>query len=236
MLSLEGEASKMHRETVLHLHGFASSACSTKARYLEERFRELPHVLFLVPDFNPSPSDFRYLTITGMINRLRQYILDHKIGTSSMIGSSMGCLVALHYAHRFGGVKRLLLLAPLLSYTLLPMDSGTFAEWEREGETEVFHYGFNKKVPLRYDFHLDGLSYQEQIPPSVRVGIIHGKRDEVIPLDHSRKYAAKYPDVVTVREVDSDHTLLDHCALIWEHVAPALDLPAFAAKNKKKQS
>ena len=216
---MTGEGRKVSKETVLHLHGFASSAYSAKARYLGERFRELPQVRFLVPDFNPRPSDFQYLTITGMINRLRQYILDQDLNTFSIIGSSMGCLVALHYAHRFGGVKRLLLLAPLLSYGSLPMDGEMLAKWEREGATGVFHYGFNGEVPLRYDFHFDGLRYHEQIPPPVPVRIIHGRNDETIPLEHSTKYAAKYPDMVTVKEVDSDHTLLDHLDFIWGQVA-----------------
>lgn len=209
----------MSKETVLHLHGFASSAHSAKAQYLGERFRKLPQVRLRVPDFNPTPNDFQYLTITGMINRLRQYILDQKVENVSMIGSSMGCLVALHYAHRFGGVKNLLLLAPLLSYSSLPMDGSTLAEWEREGATEVFHYGFNEKVPLRYDFHLDGLRYHEQIPPPVAVRIIHGRNDETIPWERSARYAARYPDMVTMKEVDSDHTLLDHLDFIWEQVA-----------------
>lgn len=215
----------MSKEIVLHLHGFASSAYSAKARYLGERFREFPQVRFLVPDFNPAPSDFQYLTITGMINRLRQYILDREIQNFSMIGSSMGCLVALHYARRFGGVESLLLLAPLLSYSSLPMDGKMLAEWEREGTTGVFHYGFNEKVPLRYDFHLDGLRYHEQIPSPVPVRIIHGKKDEIIPLEQSRKYAARYPDMVTMKEVDSDHTLLDHLDFIWEEVESILNSP-----------
>jgi pimeloyl-ACP methyl ester carboxylesterase len=213
------------KEAVLHLHGFASSAYSAKARYLGERFRELPRVRFLVPDLNPMPSDFQYLTITGMINRLRQYILDQDLDNFSIIGSSMGCLVALHYSHRFGGVKSLFLLAPLLSYGSLPMSGEMLAKWEREGATEVFHYRFNEKVPLRYDFHLDGLCYQKQIPPPVPVRIIHGRNDETIPVEHSRKYAAKYPDMVTMREVDSDHALLDHLDFIWGQVASMLDSP-----------
>ena len=219
----------MSEETLLHLHGFASSAYSAKARYLSERFLGFPQVRFLVPDFNPMRRDFTYLTITGMINRLRQYVLDRELDTFSMIGSSMGGLVALHYAQRFGGVKDLLLLAPLLSYGSLSMNGEMLAKWEGEGTTEVFHYGFNEKVSLRYDFHLDGLRYREQIPPPLQVRIIHGKNDQTIPLEHSKKYAATFPDMVVTKEVDSDHTLLDHLDFIWEQVASTLDLPGLVA-------
>jgi len=36
----------MEQQTVLYLHGFASSAQSTKARYLREKFRAFPQVEF----------------------------------------------------------------------------------------------------------------------------------------------------------------------------------------------
>jgi len=218
----------VRKETVIHLHGFASSARSAKARYLAERFSEFPEVRFLIPDFNPTPGDFKYLTITGMINRLRQWILDHELDTFSMIGSSMGGLVALHYAQRFGGTRRLLLLAPLLSYRSLPLNGETLAGWQKQETIEVFHYGFNEKVLLRRDFHLDALLYHEQIPPAVPISVIHGRKDDVIPLEHSRDYAAKYPAMVAMKEVDSDHTLLDHLDFIWGQVKSMLDLPRTA--------
>jgi pimeloyl-ACP methyl ester carboxylesterase len=101
---------------LIYLHGFASSANGRKAQYLRPLLGALPAVAFHAVEFSPTPADFEYLTITGMINRLRQYILDHKLDSVSLIGSSMGGLVALNYAHRFHGVTRLLLLSPALTY------------------------------------------------------------------------------------------------------------------------
>jgi uncharacterized protein len=207
---------------LIFLHGFTSSANSTKALYLTERLAGFPGVRFLVPDFNPTPEDFEYLTVTGMINRLRQYVIDHDTGVVDLVASSLGALVALHYAARFGGVGRLLLLAPVLSYSSLPFPGEMLRQWERDGSTEFLHYGFPGRVPLRYDFHIDGLRYSGQIPPPAPVQILHGRSDEVIPIKNSRDYASQYPEMVGLTELDSDHALLDRTETIWEHVSSLL--------------
>ena len=204
---------------LIFLHGFASSANSTKARYLAKRLSGVPGVRFLVPDFNPTPRDFEYLTVTGMLNRLRQYVFDYEANNLDLVASSLGALVALHYARRFGGVNSLLLLAPLLSYGSLPLSGETIKKWEIDRSTGISHYGFPGKIPLRYDFHIDGLRYAGEIPPPANVLILHGRSDEIIPIDKSRDYAARHGDMVRLRELDSDHGLLDHLEAIWEEVS-----------------
>ncbi len=208
----------MAKEKVIFLHGFSSSANLTKAQYLKERFKSLPQVEFHVVDFNPTKKDFEHMTVTGMINRLRQYILDKNLGSVRIIGSSLGSLVGIHYAYRFGTVKRLLLLAPVLSYSSLGISEEILVKWKKEGSTEVMHYAFNEKIPLQYNFHLDGLRYNNPVLPLSKVLIIHGKNDEAVPIEKSREYASKYPDRVILIEVDSDHLLNDRLDVIWEHI------------------
>lgn len=212
----------MTKDTILHLHGFASSGHSAKALYLRERLADIHGIEFLVPDFNPTRGDFEFLTVTGMINRLRQYILDRDLGNVSISASSLGCLVALHYARRFGGVKNLLLLAPVLSYSALPFPDELFALWEKEGSIEVPHFGFKEDLVLRYDFHRDGLAFAEQIPPPVPLTILHGKNDATIRIQNSREYTAAYPDRVALVELDSDHALLDCLDVIGAYAASFL--------------
>ena len=103
---------RMKKKTILYLHGFASSGTSTKARFFREKLKALPEAEYHAMDFNPAPSDFEYVTTTGLINRLRQSVLDHGLARFSIIGSSYGGLIALHYAHRYGAVEKMLLLAP----------------------------------------------------------------------------------------------------------------------------
>jgi pimeloyl-ACP methyl ester carboxylesterase len=205
-------------KTIVFLHGFASSAQSTKAQYLRDRFDVQPSVRFSVIDFNPTPADFEYMTTTGQINRLRQHVLDHELGTVSLIGSSYGGLIALHYAHRFGGVDRMLLLAPGLCWLNGGLAPDELAYWKDQGTVSVPHPAFGRDIPVRYDLQKDGLSYLDFISPPVPAFIIHGQDDSTVPLKHSRKYATAYPDTVQLMEVDADHDLNGHLDLIWKCV------------------
>jgi pimeloyl-ACP methyl ester carboxylesterase len=194
-------------KTVLLLHGFASSGKSRKAIFLSERFKSRPHITFHAIDFNPTPRDFEFVTVTGMINRLRQYILDRQLGELFLVGSSLGALVGLNYAHRFGGVQGMLLLAPALAFQ------------ETERRKFAFHYAFERDVPLREDYYVDGALYAEPVPPPRPITIVHGRHDDVIPIAHSREYVAAHPGVVELSEVDSDHRLSDQLDFIWERLS-----------------
>ena len=209
-------------KTVLYLHGFASSGYGTKAEYFRGRFGDVPEVEFGALDFNPTPADFEYLTVTGMVNRLRQYVLDREMGSLCFIASSLGALVGLNYGHRFGGVDRMLLLAPALSWSSLGLAEEDLRRWEDAGVAPVFHYAFEEELPLRYGFQMDGLRYRQTVPPSAPAMIVHGVDDDVVPIGNSRDYAAAFPDRVRLVEVDSGHRLNDRLGVIWEYVVSFL--------------
>jgi uncharacterized protein len=151
-----------------------------------------------------------------MINRLRQYILDHALTEVCLIGSSMGGLVGLNYAHRFGGVAHLLLLSPALTYLSGERVGLSLAEWQADGVGELFHYGFNRPVRLRYDLEVDGRFYQTPPPPPAPITIIHGTEDEAVPIAASREYAYAYPDQVQLIEVTAGHDINGHLPVIWQ--------------------
>ena len=208
----------MSEHTIVFLHGFASSAQSTKALYLRGRFDGQSSVRFCVVNFNPTPADFEYMTTTGQINRLRQYVLDHELGTVDLIGSSYGGLIALHYAHRFGGVDRMLLLAPGLCWLNGGLSQEELAYWKDRSTVPVHHPAFGRDIPIRYDLQRDGLGYLAFIPPPAPALIVHGQNDSTVPLEHSREYATAYPDTVQLIEVNADHDLNGHLELIWSLV------------------
>ena len=205
----------MSKQTIIYLHGFLSSAQGTKANYLEAR---LSDVSFHAVEFNPTPRDFEFMTVTGQINRLRQYILERQFETVKLIGSSLGGQVALHYAHRYGGVEKLLLLAPALVYSLDRYDADELTQWQTTDVYHLWHDGLQGEIPLRYAFHLDRMQYNQlPVAPAPTV-IIHGQYDDVVSITDSRQYASANPDSVTLIEVDSDHRLNEQLPLIWEQV------------------
>jgi uncharacterized protein len=208
----------MENRAVILLHGFASSARSTKAKYLQGKMEGLSGVDFHALDMNPRPTDFRYLTTTGAINRLRQYILDHELETVNLIGSSFGGLVAMYYAHRFEGVGKILLLAPLLRWRLGWLSEEEVEHWRKRGTVRIAHYGFGGKIPLDFGFYVDGQRYEDGVPSPGPVRIIHGQDDEVVPIRSSRAYAEEHPDSVELIELEADHVLNEHLDTIWGHV------------------
>ncbi len=209
---------KMEKKPVLFLHGFASSARSTKARYFGQKLQDLPQIEYHAIDFNPTPLDFEYVTTTGLIDRLRQFVLDHNLETIRIIGSSFGGLVATQYAHRFGGAERMLLLAPGLRWLSGGLSEGQLEAWKTAGALPVYHKGLQNEVPVRYDLHVDGMRYLTPVQPPSAMLIIHGKNDTTVPIDDSRAYASEHPQAVQLVEVEADHDLNGHLELAWEYV------------------
>jgi uncharacterized protein len=78
---------------------------------------------------------------------------------------------------------------------------------------ELFHYGFNRPVRLRYGLvEVDGRFYQTPPPPPAPITIIQGTEDEVVPIAASRAYARAYPDQVQL----AGHDINGHLPVIWQ--------------------
>lgn len=151
-----------------------------------------------------------------MIDRLRQHLLDRPADNIRLIGSSMGALVGLHYAHRFGGIEKMLFLAPALAHLAGGIDEQETQQWQAEQTKPFFHYGFQQTLSLRYHHYPDGLHYLQPPPPAAPIAIVHGRNDDVVPLDGSRAYAARFPDQAQLFAVNSDHLLHNQLDFIWE--------------------
>jgi hypothetical protein len=202
---------------VIYLHGFASSAQGIKARFFASQFDQNPHTRFVALELAPTPDDFRFMTFTGLIDRLRQYRMEQPAQHVSLVGSSMGGLVALNYAFRYGDVKRMLLLAPALYYRAGNASQDELEMWKQAGDAPIEHAAFGRTVPLAYGFHQDGQRYLEPVPPAAPTLIIHGRDDDVVPISDSRAYAARYSQVTLV-EVEGGHSLNDQLLFIWDQI------------------
>ncbi|HVH25968.1 MAG TPA: YqiA/YcfP family alpha/beta fold hydrolase [Vicinamibacterales bacterium] len=206
-----------------YLHGFASSARSTKASYFGERFRE--HGLALTcPDFNLP--DFSTLTLTRMLHQLADEIAAG--GAATLIGSSLGGTLAVLAAASFGArIERLVLLAPAVMFAraghhLLPPDR--IDEWRRLGSMPFFHYGDNAERMLNFTFYEDSFRYNpfdalfEQ--PTL---IFQGLRDGSVDPRTVEAFARTRPNV-TLSLLDDDHQLTASLPRIWDGVAAFLGI------------
>jgi pimeloyl-ACP methyl ester carboxylesterase len=99
---------------ILYLHGFASSARSSKAAFFKQKLHELG-VELETPDLNEP--DFSTLTIARMVQQVLA-LLDGRSEPAVLIGSSLGAFVAVQVAlARPAQVKGLILFAPALDFT-----------------------------------------------------------------------------------------------------------------------
>ena len=201
----------------IYLHGFASSPKSAKACYIKQRFAE-NKINLKIPDLNDD--DFSHLTITRQV---KQIATSFEFGNApvTLIGSSLGGLTAVHLGEKYPIVQRLVLLAPafeFLSHWLPKLGEKAIQGWEQEKYLMVYHHGEKRELPLSYGFITDATQYSEEIlQRPIPTLILHGKNDEVIPIEASLDFARKRP-WVNVIELDSDHSLGDVMPQIWQHI------------------
>ncbi len=212
---------------VFYLHGFASSAGSTKAAYFAEKLRG--HGLGLrCPDFN-EPA-FHSLTMTRMIERLEREMADAGPGDVTLIGSSLGGTLAILAAATFGPrVHRLVLLAPAVMFArpghhLLPPDR--LDRWRHDGATSFFHHAYNEERSLAYGFYQDTVGYDAfGAAVSQPTLIFQGLRDQSVDYRTVEQFARTRPNV-TLSLLDDDHQLVASLPAIWGGVSDFLGIVA----------
>lgn len=208
----------------IYLHGFASSPNSTKARDIGDRFTQI-HTKLKIPDLNAG--DFSQLTITRQIAQVAAEFSNDSTPVT-LIGSSLGGLTAAYLGQEYLQVERLVLLAPafgFLSHWLPKLGDEEVQRWQQEKYIMVYHYGEERSIPLSYNFVKDATQYQENfLQRPIPTLILHGKKDEVIPIEASHDFARSRPWVELV-ELDSDHALSNVMEEIWQAIRLFCQLP-----------
>ncbi len=199
---------------VIYLHGFASSAHSTKGTFLAAKFRERGVTLH-TPDFNEP--DFSTLTVTRMVEQVERLIDGLPQGPVALIGSSLGGFVAVQVALR-RKVDYLVLLAPALDFSgtrLQTLGDRGLAEWETSGQLNVFHYGYGRMLPVHYGLYTDACGYDcVDAKLTMPILIFQGRRDTAVSPEMVERWAASRPNV-ELHMLDDDHQLGSSLEYIW---------------------
>jgi len=204
---------------VAYLHGFASGPGSTKAQFFHARLAERGIELH-VPDLAP---DFTNMTITSQL-RVVDALLD--AATTILFGSSLGgYLAALAAARRPDRVPALVLMAPAFGFAQRwerRVGETAMAEWRARGTAPVFHYGRDREEPLSIALLDDARSYPEEPDPSCLALVLHGRRDDAVPLEAATRFAARRPAMRRLVVYDAGHELTEVTLPMWEETAAFL--------------
>ncbi len=115
----------------------------------------------------------------------------------------------------------MVLLAPALQFPARwrnRFSTAEFDEWRRTGARLFYHYGEKADRPLGFPFVEDALQYENEPEFEQPALILHGSRDEVVPVEVSRQFASRHPNV-ELKIVPSGHELTDVLDLLWSETA-----------------
>lgn len=191
---------------IVYLHGFLSSPASTKARLFERQLSGTDMKLE-IPDLN-FPS-FETLTISRVIETAEARLPTK--GRGSLIGSSMGGWAAAHLAALHPSrVEALVLMAPAFNMPdLLEERLGVagMESWRSKGTVPIDHPAFDEPQHLSFELFEDARTWAREAPQvTAPTLILHGRRDEDVPVGLSEAFAKERPNVELVT-YDAGHSL-----------------------------
>jgi hypothetical protein len=115
----------------------------------------------------------------------------------------------------------MVLLAPALQFAKrwkARFGAEELDEWKRQTWKNFYHYGRKRDERLGYWFVEDAMQFEGEPEFPQPALILHGSRDEVVPVQMSRDYAASHTNVI-LREFDSGHELTDVTEDLWRETA-----------------
>jgi len=210
---------------IFYLHGFASSARSSKAAFFTSKLRQ--HGIELhTPDLNEP--DFSTLTIARMVDRISQSIDALPAEPVALIGSSLGGFVAVQAAlHTPGRIDRMVLLAPALDFggnRMRSLGDVGLEEWKRTNRLDVFHHGYGRMMPVHYELYADASRYDcVNAALTMPIQVFQGRRDDAVDPESVERWSRARPNV-ELHMLDDDHQLTASVGYIWEEMRRFLGL------------
>lgn len=208
---------------VFYLHGFASSARSSKAAFLAGRLRD--HGIPLqTPDFNEP--DFSTLTVSRMVAQTIERMDALPPAPVVLVGSSLGAFVAVQVARaRPQQIDRLVLLAPAIDFggnRMRDLGGVGVDEWKRRGHLDVFHYGYGRMLPVHYELYTDACGYDcVSATLAMPIQVFQGRLDTAVEPASVERWAADRPNV-ELHMLDDDHQLTGSLEYIWREMKRSL--------------
>jgi pimeloyl-ACP methyl ester carboxylesterase len=195
---------------LVYLHGFASGPMGRKAGHCRAwcAARNIP---FHAPDLNLP--DFEHLTVTAQVTAVVA-LLRGLAEPPVVVGSSMGGLVGAAAANLGAPMARLILLAPAFGFARRRLAGRRWAGYRKRGTMPTFHHAQGQWLTLGPELLPDLPQWQDddRWQLNVPVAILHGRKDESVPLAESEAFAARHPEAV-LRVLDDDHGLLAPASL-----------------------
>jgi uncharacterized protein len=158
--------------------------------------------------------DFEKLTVTGQLEVVERTVADRP---AILMGSSLGGYLAALFASNHSVIHKLILMAPAFGFPNRWRErhgEEEMVRWKQRGLWPVFHYGVGRELPLGYQIVEDSLRYAPEPELSQPALIFHGTRDQVVPVECSRRYAERHPNA-TLHLLDSGHELNDVLDEMW---------------------
>jgi pimeloyl-ACP methyl ester carboxylesterase len=211
---------------IFYLHGFASSARSSKAAFFAAKLRATG-IELETPDLNEP--DFSTLTITRMVDQVGR-AMGPGPEPAVLIGSSLGGFVAVQVALRHPDrVTRLVLLAPALDFggnRMRSLGDIGLDEWKRRNRLDIFHYGYGRMMPVHYELYEDARRY-DCVNAALRmpIQVFQGHRDDAVDPASVQRWSRARPSV-ELHMLDDDHQLTASVEYIWDEMKRFLGLGA----------
>lgn len=212
----------------LHLHGFASSHRSRKGVHLRRALQRRGVVLEL-PDLNRP--DFERQTYTAALAHLDEIAARQDAAGDPrpwrLSGSSLGGYLAARWAEGHPGrVDRLALLCPAFD---LPaqwealLGPAALRRWATVGHL-LLPDATGRPRPVHWELVTDARRHPPRPAPPCPTLIIHGRADEVLPIESSRSYATAHADRARLVEVEGDHSLMAALPRVTDELLSFYDL------------
>jgi uncharacterized protein len=193
----------------LYLHGFASGPGSFKGQALAAHHADRGLRLELLDLRRPS---LELLRLSAMMRAVRD-ALGGERDRAVLLGSSLGGLTACRVAEVDPRVCALVLLAPafrMFERWRARLGDLGWKRWKDSGWLDIEDHAEKRQTRIDFGFIQEaaGIDKAGGGWPDVRVPtlIIHGRGDDVVPIEVSRTWAAERPHVRLV-EVDDGHEL-----------------------------